>query len=218
MCLIFLPSVANFRRELRRSLHCQPQNAPISVTPTMDILLGLLENSTANKVFVLSSMVASDVASSPFNLVLYIVNYGVFSKWTALLTKLFIASESPVRDVWNSVEGDVKWLLNCDFYGHNISNMASTAENSEEVFALPILKLICNATTSEITKVSVILKMPRYPLIRVHPSTVEYMRIHSFQGFWRFSRKLFCKFGLSSELAYCTVRSRLYFLKWTIEE
>ena len=80
MCLIFLPSVAKFRRELRRSLHCQPQNAPISVTPTMDILLGLLENSTANKVFVLSSMVASDVASSPFNLVLYIVNYDVFSK------------------------------------------------------------------------------------------------------------------------------------------
>ena len=32
------------------------------------------------------------------------------------------------------IEGDVKWLLNCDFYGHNISNMASTAENSEEVF------------------------------------------------------------------------------------
>jgi hypothetical protein len=31
----------------------------------------LLENSTANKVFVLSSMVASDLASSPFNLVLY---------------------------------------------------------------------------------------------------------------------------------------------------
>ena len=74
---------AKFRRELPRSLHCQPQNAPISVTPTMDILLGLLENSTANKVFVLSSMVASNVASSPFNLVLitiYIVNYGVFSK------------------------------------------------------------------------------------------------------------------------------------------
>ncbi len=70
----------------------------------------------------------------PFNLVLFIVNYGVFSKWMALLTKLFIASESPVRDVWNSVEGDVKWLLNCDFYGHNISNMASTEENSEEVF------------------------------------------------------------------------------------
>ena len=47
--------------------------------------------------------------------------------------------------------------------------MASTAENSEEVFALPILKLICNATTSEITKVSVILKMPRYPLILRSP-------------------------------------------------
>ena len=75
--------------------------------------------------------------------------------------------------------------------------MASTAENSERR-SLPC-QSSRNATTSEITKVSVILKMPRYPLIRVHPSTVEYMRIHSFQGFWSFSWKLFWKFGLSSE-------------------
>ena len=32
-----------------------------------------------------------------------------------------------------------------------------------------------NATTSEITKVSVILKMPRYPLIRVHTVAENYL-------------------------------------------
>jgi hypothetical protein len=128
----------------------------------------LLENSTANKVFVLSSMVASDLASSPFNLVLYIVNYGVFSKWTALLTKLFICFRitssgcMEFRRRWRQMASQLRFLRP-QYQQHGVNR----GEQWGGLFALPILKLICNATTSEITKVSVILKMPRYPLIRI---------------------------------------------------
>lgn len=36
--------------------------------------------------------------------------------------------ELPPRDVWNSGEGGVKWLLNCDFYGNDIGQIEATGE------------------------------------------------------------------------------------------
>ncbi|EFX63496.1 hypothetical protein DAPPUDRAFT_268331 [Daphnia pulex] len=36
--------------------------------------------------------------------------------------------ESPPRDVWNSGEGGVKWLLNCDFFGNDIGRIEATGE------------------------------------------------------------------------------------------